>query len=1016
MSTPNPNCKHCQKSSLSLLLLRPSPIATLSTLQPPGASGAVADGALVNPWIPAGLTESRPALRLLRAGYVHLHIPKTNKWLVYSVTDRGELLEQHHPNFGDAKMPSCRRDGHSAAGFKLLSIPDAHDLIGESIWLAFSANLWNAKLKNQNKANPQAMVEVKLGSAVAPAPAFKPTAQAIQSQLLEAKVSQWRLPKLANVGPMFPFASLALAGQVEQLAKTLVDAAAGHSDTKGHELAVVLPDPVGYAAELNALRLARFEMAQNEMAQSKYAHPIMSMQMLEGLRQVVVDSNEAKSYEAVSPIMQKRRFHESLRSVGGRLPDDARWVPLEESYQRRRAVRTPDERWGRVVFVDHDERAQRWATEAAKRNWARYRKYVNEDLLTQERQRIDTHFQDTYGKALARADADWWAAREWQKFNDYFATHFDENDPNPSGPGTEHSPGACYTQEVCHALTPQPMRQGEVLEKYLNELRAQPTDTKAVMLRALAGNQSTVLKALQEYALGPQGSKNAQGNTPYAANQEETSRSDKLHDLVAGLLKGADQSKPLGRHHIKYSWLLHAAYGANSLALVQALTASWAVSAGVKATLAGMAASGGKGPAGDALLSRLERMLMAKQAMLMVTNSAVKSKRLEVPVRFKARVPLHDAIDAQRQITQAGQTHNTSEESLRRAAHRNQTVLVDIVSTNLALREANGDVLSALGSGRAQIALGAAVGSAGLGVPVVNLSRSQFAKLMSQQSNHLEKALVATREAVQGVKGAGLSLDGHIGLLAFLLNGAAVYQTLNSKDAKWSDTGTLLGFTDSVMGTIGGLALIAEAAFTASVAARAGAKAAEQSLWVMGAKALASGAGAFGGMATAAGQFVKVWKEEDPTKQALYGFSGGFFAGQGTTNLLQFGGAFSNFMIRRGNKAAVFRVLAGAATSAEGYLMRGGLLRITGIGLTGWGLVFLAGGLLFEVGVILLTPDALQKHVQNSYFGQDGNANNKYKTLADEEKGLRDLIDPVQPPLEPDVVGNMEIDPMMVAP
>ena len=64
--------------------------------------------------------------------------------------------------------------------------------------------------------------------------------------------------------------------------------------------------------------------------------------------------------------------------------------------------------------------------------------------------------------------------------------------------------------------------------------------------------------------------------------------------------------------------------------------------------------------------------------------------------------------------------------------------------------------------------------------------------------------------------------------------------------------------------------------------------------------------------------------------------------------------------------------------------------------LTGLGLVFLAGGLIFEVGVVLLTPDALQQHIQNSYFGQGGETKAKYKTLADEERGIMALSSPPQ--------------------
>lgn len=145
--------------------------------------------------------------------------------------------------------------------------------------------------------------------------------------------------------------------------------------------------------------------------------------------------------------------------------------------------------------------------------------------------------------------------------------------------------------------------------------------------------------------------------------------------------------------------------------------------------------------------------------------------------------------------------------------------------------------------------------------------------------------------------------------------------------------------------------------------------------------------------------------------QTLYGFSGGFFAAQGTTNLLQFGGAFSEFMIAKGSKRAIWftgaRVAAGASTR---------LAAMTGMGLTGWGLVFLAGGLIFEVGVVLLTPDALQKHVQNSYFGKGGSAKGKYKTLADEEKAIRDMTDPLGSTPTVEDTSDRQIATLMVAP
>ena len=1055
MTTTAQDCKHCQKSSLSLLLLRPSPLANDAKLRPAGADKVTADAALVNPFVPPGLTQSKPVLRLLRAGYVHLYIPardqseeankkndkgansQTDKnkgkdksgsakqgknagkaWHTWRVTEQADLLSEEHSMFANPGVSAvCSRIGHNVSGFKLIQIPDAHELMGQSIWLAFSANLWSTKLKKQNKANPQAMVEIKLGEAKAPA--FKPDETSLRRQVLECNAGNYPVPMCAapnrdgheppNPAPAFPFNSLVWDNGTQHMVATLQQAAAKHKLTAGHELAVVLPDPVGYAAELNALRLQRFELVKQAMARSEFAHPMGSLQMLDGLRQVVLDSKEARSFTAVSPVMSEGQFKLIMRTQPNPKgwPEGTRWEPLLTRH--RGQTMAMGTHMGRVIFPDHAERAQRWAMEATKRNWERYRKYINEDLIRAEKNRIDEHFKAHHEAPLRQADADWWAAREFAAYNQYFALHFDDTEANRPGTAQAHSAGASYTQEVAISTTPQPLLKGPVLDRYMAELSANPTDQKAVMLRALAGNQSTVLKALHEYILGPQGTSSS-GQSTYSANQEETSRTDKLHDLASGLLQRADANTVLGRHHIKYGWLLHAAYGAHTLVIVQSLAAGWAA----KVAAAGVAAVGGKGPKGDALVGKLERTLMAQQAMMLAAESAAKGQRLEVPVRFKARVPLADAEAAHQKLTQAGHTLNTSEQQLRQAAHKNGTVLVDVVSTNLKLREMGGDVLAALRAGHADIALGAAVGSAAAGVPVVNLSRKQLAQLTTYQTTLAEKAAAAMREIAQGAKGGGLSLDGHIGLVALLLNGLAVYGTLrDNSQTILSDAGTFWAFADSSAGAIGGLAQVTHSAIGASVAARVGAQAAQKSLWVLGTGAAVSGAGAFGGIATAAGQLVKAARADDPNVSRLYVASGFSFGLQGTTNLIQFAGAFSEFMIARGSQRAIWftgaRVAAGAGR---------GLVALTGIGLTGWGLIFLAGGLILEVGVVLTTPDALQKHVQNSYFGKGGKPKDKYDTLAQEEQALRRMSDPLnQPSLDSDdVAGNMQTDPMMIAP
>ena len=53
--------------------------------------------------------------------------------------------------------------------------------------------------------------------------------------------------------------------------------------TAGKELAVVLRDPIGVATELNALRLRRMDLAEQEIAKPENAHPLNSSNTPDGI-------------------------------------------------------------------------------------------------------------------------------------------------------------------------------------------------------------------------------------------------------------------------------------------------------------------------------------------------------------------------------------------------------------------------------------------------------------------------------------------------------------------------------------------------------------------------------------------------------------------------------------------------------------------------------------------------------------------------------------------------------------
>lgn len=953
-------CEHCNKSSLSLLLLRPSPVAHHSDLQAPGSAHARADDPLVSPLVPAGLTESRPVLRLLRPGFVHVYVPSpppgTKSWLVYQVTDNADLIPESDPSFNPAKPPDpCARKGHNASGRRLLTLPQAHKI--DTLWIAYSANLWNDTLKARNAANPQAMQAVNLAGGSPRT--FKPEAQALKRQVLECNVTRWRLPKVnLPLEPVFPFVSLASDEQVGSLAEALQKAAAGHPKTVGKELAVVLPDPVGYAAELNGLRLVRNEFLKQDLAKPEHAHPLVSLQMMDGLRQSVVDEQEARSLEVISPVMSRGAFQNIMRVKPNPRgwPEGTRWEPMTD----RDEVVAHGPGMGRVVFPDHEERRRSWAAEAVERNWQRYRKYLDEGRIESWKQAFDQKMQAAHGEPIKRYEADWWKARQFAGYADYCALHFDERDTND--PARSHCPGATYAREVFLSMTPQPLMQGTVLDQYLAELDKPATDITAQMQRALAGNQGTVLAALYEYT--------------------QTMRPDKLHDLGSGLLLRAEDNTILGRHHLKFGWLLHAGYGVSTLAITQALSAAVSGSAWVAGALG---ASGGIGPKGRAFIDKLEALLMATQAMKLVGLSAIQSTIRQVPLHVQVSLPAAEARRLFQQRQAAGSDAPPVRAVNRMAGQGKGWITVTVMTTNLELAQVGYDPKAVVAAGAGSVNLGS-TSALTRSAQSIALGADALATLMKRQMSVWNGAALAMRDLARAVKGGTLGLDGQIGLVALLLNGWSVVGTMSDSTKSISDAETFWGVADASAGTVGGLAQVMQASFSSVIAAQTGQQAVQQSLWVLGAGVVASGAGAFGGLATAAGQFVKMGRTQDSTVQTLFGFSGASFFGQFTVNGVQFAGAFSEFMIARGSQRAIWFVGARVAAGASARLVA-----LTGIGLTGWGLVFLASGLVFEIGVVLLTPDALQKHVQNSFFGQGGEAGKKYKTLADEEAGIRAL-------------------------
>jgi hypothetical protein len=965
-------CDACNKSGLSLLLLRPSPIAKDAKLAPLGAEAVSSADATAEGQVPARKpTESRTLLRLLREGFVHVYIPSPppglQNWLVYRVTPNADLVAEGNPVFSQMPQPpACGRESHNKAGMRLLHIPQAH-MIG-SIWIAYSANLWGDKLKSQNAANPKAMQQVSLQGGGRNT--FKPTTEALKSQVLECALASIRAKGAEASAPQvdqdFPFVSM--AGEVQSLADNLQRAAACHPKTKGLELAVVLRDPVGFVAELNAIRLWRHELARTEIEKPENAHPLNSSNALLGLKKSVLDINLTDSFVQVSPLKTKAAFDQAKD-----LPVGTQWHALSPEERLalskaasgsdafgavllspyKRAFEQPN--LGRVVYPDHDARALAWANEQTAKTWGPIAKKYDEVARAAWVSAFEAKMKAAHHDPLVKYEDDWIAAAHDAQLLAYFADHFDDQDPND--PKKLHSPGATYARESQYVYTPAPITTGPVLDTYLTMLDKPVSDKSAVVQRALVGNQASVFESMQAYAgalyqtaIGDPGADPDQGG----------GMRDKAYDFMKGLY---NESKALKQ----YGWLGNA-IGVFSTHHLAALTA-----AGISAVARSNAAS----PALMRGLGKVQGLWGVQQAVELVVQGALSGNAAKVPLLITMKVDVADALAVLR--ARKGQDLGVSRSQVKKLRGSGAKIKLSVLTDSDALRAAQGDVNALLKDANTGTVgmKGAATSAAAAGGAVV-LSQEQFLALYAKQSQVGATGVQAVRQAlVQGtadIRSITLSLDGRLAIGSIfvqalgLLNGLKALES--GKDQR-AVRDAWYGIYDSTAGTMGGLLEMWAVAVNSRALAQAGTEAAKRSLPLGALRFAGNIAGAAGGAVNA----VAAWaKAEDAlaagdigVARLYYGSMAAFTGTVATSTVIAFS-AGANTLAARGiggiaGRGVLLRI--GAAGTAE----------IIGLSVSGWGLVLLGAGVLFQVGATVLTPTPMQKWASRSYFGK---ADDKY--------------------------------------
>ncbi|MCW7537004.1 hypothetical protein OOT46_03935 [Aquabacterium sp. A7-Y] len=1013
-ATAAQGCDTCNKSSLSLLLLRPSPIALRDKLAPVGSSAVESDEAVMSGLLPQRLpTESRFVLRLLRAGYVHVYIPApppgVKNWLVFRVTSDADLVPEGNAYFGapDTSIACKRTDKHNVMGMKLLNIPQAHRI--SDLWIAYSANLWNDTLRHRNKANPRAMQQVSLGGGSNNT--FQPTVSQLRSKVLEAALTR------SSIGVDYRFISV--ADRVENLAEQLTRAAACHPKTKGKELALVLRDPAAIATELNTLRLRRHELAGLEVKKPEYEHELKSSEALMTLKEVILDGNLVQAQERRAkeePIVSKQKF-DAMPKFDPYSNTDVprRWEPLEDTKENREKYGVG---MGRVVSPGREKQLREEAEEAARVTWAKMEKdYYDESARVEWLASFEKMMKDKHYDPVARYEADWWSARQDSEFCNYFALHFDENDPNE--PKQRHSPGAVYAAEVSRALTPAPFCDGMPLTGYLDELSRSPTQPDALMWRALVCNQAAVLPQLAAVAdtdlsvasafVKPKEElhkKVGQEQDLVAYLKED--RYDKVFDLGKGLITLSAEAKnpnAIQKAIVKYSWLsrgLGDIVGAFGLPIANSFVAA----AALLATVRGVQAS----PATQALIQRAFNRALSSQLGQRMVDQALKTlmagTRLNVPVLISVEYPVHMADHRLAQMR-----GGFSRQQVENARSSGNTVTVHLLIDSEDLAKYAGDVDDAIVQGAGKVTLPANAPGVllqpppGSGRLPVSLSRTQFERAWHRRNELLKLARAAASNAlvIDGQRMAS-TVDGRLALGTVAIAAAGFGKSVCSlSNVKPGEERDWLGFMDASAGLIAAGFELVGFAMTKRLEAAGGIAADSSKL--AGMRAIGSFLGAVGGVLGG----ISAMKKADKAKQAgqsdvmrLYVGSAVMFYGTAVTGTMsvagavaetllkaQARGALSNFFVRRIGQQA----LQGIATRVG----VGGVLALAGVSIPGLGWILLGVGIGFEVFAVMRTPTPLQVWVSRTRFGKSRGTDSESKKFDDwkaEHQALKKLFEP----------------------
>lgn len=312
-------CRICDnKAGLSILLVRPSAIATDTDFAPAEAAKLLTHAPSVKALGLPALEKSRHVLRMLRrGGFVYVYYTKKppqllKSWHAYRVQGSGALIPENQIVWADQNAGfACSRKPTHPNDVRTVCIQFSKENPASAgpVWIGFSMNWWDDAMRERVQRDPAAagMVRVDPLADLGGVPnAFK-----AEESLIQQHVADFALRSMNHGGtkeesgvtkggvePATPFYG-APQDKTYRLANGMASAmrrqAEQHEATKGREFVLAIPDPVGLAADLNGIRIARDKAFKDAALKSPDAWPAASHATLNALRAAMKAAGMARA-------------------------------------------------------------------------------------------------------------------------------------------------------------------------------------------------------------------------------------------------------------------------------------------------------------------------------------------------------------------------------------------------------------------------------------------------------------------------------------------------------------------------------------------------------------------------------------------------------------------------------------------------------------------------------------------------------------------------------------------------